>query len=213
MYVVGSWYILKIDSLSIFDTPGSGNTCSDLISHSKLWMPHSVWFHHCLFAQLKNRKLPNTEDGKTSRLISIGSRNKCLRTLRMPKNSQVAYKTLYLEMEPLGLYLAQDIISSHFTASFCLFSLESGSISCPRKLWKCLKSVANIHLPHCFHIPEDSKGFSQLGDSRWWPSRHLLPQLLTVLWPRHGFPAEKWKPSVKLKECPLDSAHLGRIGP
>ena len=193
MYVVGSWYILKIDSLSIFYTPCSGNTCSDFISHSKLWMPHSVWFHHCLFAQLKNRKLPNTEDGKTSRLISTGSRNKCLRTLRMPKNSQVAYKTLYLEMEPLGLYLAQDIISSHFTASFCLFSLDSRSISYPRKLWKCLKSVANIHLPHCFHI---SWRFQGLQSIRW-------QQMVTIQTPSapaaECVVAQTWFSSWKVK--------------
>lgn len=154
--VVGSWYILKIDSLSIFYNyiPGSGHTCSGFISPSKLCVPHLIQSHHCLYPQPKIRRPPNTEDGKTSRLISAGSGNKCLRTLRMPKTSQVAYKTLCLEIEPLGLYLAQDIISSHFTVSFHLFSLESGSISYPRKWWSCLKCIADIHLPHCFHIPQ-----------------------------------------------------------
>lgn len=86
---------------------------------------------------------------------------------RMPKNSQVSYKTLYSEMAPLGLYLAQDIIPSPFTATLCLFSLESGSISYPRKLWKCLKGVVKSHLLHCFYILEDNKCLSQLGGSRY----------------------------------------------
>lgn len=45
-----------------------------------------------------------------------------------------AHKTLYLELESLGLYLAQNIISSHFTASFCLFSLESRFYQLSKKM-------------------------------------------------------------------------------